>query len=264
MNLYEKQLAIYYTESKPTLTMRGSISRPYTMSFFDSVLTIDATQTLSAYDRENVDTYGGRTIGCEGNAEKPEEVSERWQYLRDNTKIVVMRGNITDIAAGVFSHFEKLHTIVLPNSLNSIGDSNFNFCPNLRFIHLPQSVEDVQGLTSKNSLLYIDVAEENTEFCSVNGYLMSKDQRELVAAPGGLEIVEIPDGCEIIGEEALFNTHRKVVIPASVNVIDSCNFCSGVLQEIVLGDYERQYPLVKDCFKDSEDDKKRFKSINIH
>ncbi|MCQ2345634.1 MAG: leucine-rich repeat domain-containing protein [Paludibacteraceae bacterium] len=257
----EKQLAIYYTESNPTLTMNDSVSgRFYTMSFFDGVLTIDATQTLSANDRENANAYGGRTIGTVDKLTN--ESYDDWQFIKANTEIVVMRGNITDIAAGVFSHFEKLHTIVLPNSLEEIGEDNFLWCPNLRYIHLSKYVKSVDGLTSKNNLLYIDVAEENTEFCSVNGYLMSKDQRELVAAPGGLEIVEIPDGCERIGEEALFNTHRKVIIPASVNEIDICNFYSGVLEEIVLGDYERQYPLVESCFKLQNTE--AFQSINIH
>lgn len=263
MNQHEKQLAIYYTESNPTLTMNGSVSgRFYTMSFFDGVLTIDATQTLSAYDRENANAYGGRTIGTVNKITN--ESYDDWQFIKANTEIVVMRGNITDIAPRAFSHFEKLHTIVLSNSLEEIGKDNFLGCPNLRYIHLSKYVKSVDGLTSKNSLLYIDVAEENTEFCSVNGYLMSKDQRELVAAPGGLEIVEIPDGCEIIGQEALINSYKKVIIPASVYQIDSTNFSLEMLEEIVLGDYERQYPLVKDCFKDSEDDKKRFKSINIH
>lgn len=192
--------------------------------------------------------------------------TERWQYLCENTKVIIIRGNITKIPYPFFCHFVNLYAIVFPESLLTIGYLNFSDCPNLKFVHLPKNVKDVSGLRDTNNMVYIDVAEDNANFCSINGYLMSKNKKILIAAPGGLDVVEIPDGCESIGQEALTNTHSKIVIPSSVKEINTWNFHSDNLKEIVLGNYAMQYPLIEKCFtrNDSLEDEFKNKLARIY
>lgn len=250
---------IYYTESKPELEF--SFSDCF-FSFFNGVLTIDASHAVTMDANGDPDNIDGVRLDSEVHDDG--EPSERWQYLRDNTQVIIMRGNITEILCPVFNHFVHLHTIVLPESLRSIGSQNYVDCPKLKFLYLPKNVKNVSGLRDINRLLYIDVAEDNKNFCSVNGYLMSKDKKTLVAAPGGLEVVTIPDGCEEIGQEALFNSHTKIVIPSSVKEVDSSNFHSHNLHEIVLGDYAGQISLIKRCFTRDKEDAEKLANITIH
>lgn len=256
--------SLYYTESKPELEFHFS---DCSFSFFNGVLTINASHAINLKTSE-APTNIVRGVWLYAELLEDETPSDRWQFLRDKTRVIIMRGNITEIPYPVFNHFVHLHTIVLPESLRSIGYLNFVDCPKLKYLFLPKNVEKVHGLTDINRLLYIDVAEENNNFCSVDGYLMSKDKKTLIAAPGGLEVVTIPDGCEEIGEEALCNSHTKITIPASVREINFSNFYSDNIKEIVLGDYARQISLIKKCF--TRDDslaheyEEKFARISVH
>lgn len=249
----DMKTAIYYTESRPELEFSHSDCK---FSYFNGVLTIDATRALSYEAKADYDNYPDVQLFSEREKDAP---TERWKYLCKNTKVIVMRGNITDIAYPFFCHFIQLHTIVFPEALQDIGFLNFVDCPNLKYLYLPKNVKGVNGLRDKNSLLYIDVSEANENFASVNGYLMSKDKKKLIAAPGALDVVKIPDGCEEICSEALTNSHTKIVIPASVAKIDSANFHSDNLKEILLGDCAKQKSLIQQCFDRKDSLKDEFK-----
>lgn len=189
---------------------------------------------------------------------------DEWKFLQKNTESVIIKGNITEMPYPVFQNFERLTNLCLPESLESIGDFDFCGCMKLHRITLPARTQ-IRG-PENNYFHSIEVEDGNPYYTSINGCLMSKDGKTLIVAPGGLDELIIPDGCEEIGQESIFMSYKKIVIPASVKSIHNWNF-PREYGTIVLGNYDKQYELVKKCFtrNDSlkEEYMKRFKNITI-
>ena len=129
----------------------------------------------------------------------------------------------------------SLKTVVL-TSASSIGDYAFNVCKNLTSIVLPDTLTSIglRAFLECNSLTEISVHESNAFYCSENGILFSKDQTNLVCYPIGKaeKTYTIPDGVTVIGSEAFAYCKNltDIVIPDSVTSIGSCAFfkCNGL------------------------------------
>lgn len=124
----------------------------------------------------------------------------------------------------------------IPDGVTEIANYAF-FSANLASITLPQSVSSV-GLTalSSPSLIQINVDNGNNMFCSIDGVLLSKDQKTLIAYPNGKgDSYRIPDGVTTIGDGAFYGWYgNSIIIPSSVTKIgyeafglDHCtiNYC---------------------------------------
>lgn len=189
---------------------------------------------------------------------------DEWKFLQKNTESVIIKGNITEMPYPVFQNFERLTNLCLPDSLKSIGDFDFCGCINLHEITLPASTQ-IRG--PENNYFYsIGVKDNHQYYTSIDGCLMSKDGKTLIVAPGGLDELIIPEGCEEIGQESIFMSYKKIVIPASVKSIHNWNF-PREYGTIELGNYSKQYDLVKKCFTRNDSLKEeymtRFKNITI-
>lgn len=122
------------------------------------------------------------------------------------------------ILHGSFEYCESLTEVTIPANLYFIGYGAFDGC---------------------TSLANINVAEDNDEYCSVDGVLFSKDKTELVKYPAGSDRKEytIPEGVEMIQEEAFAQNGylESVVIPEGVTDIYSYAFVNCVsLAEVTL------------------------------
>lgn len=192
------------------------------------------------------------------------EIADKWEFLQKNTEDVIIKGNIIDMPYSVFHNFEKLTNLRLPDSLESIGDFDFYGCTKLEGIKIPAKTE-IRG-PENNYFHSIEVDKDNPYYTSKNGCLMSKDGKKLVVAPGGLDELIIPEECEEIGKESICMTYNRIVIPSSVHSIDELNFY-GEYGTIVLGDYDKQYELIKKCFTRDDSLKEesliRFEKINM-
>lgn len=208
-------------------------------------------------------THLTKSVWLYPQTDTDDEFTDEWKFLQKNTEVVIIKGNITEMPYPVFQDFEKLTNLCLPDSLESMF-FDFEGCIKLRKITLPAKtkISCPQG----NYFHSIDVVDGNPYYTSVNGCLMSKDSKKLIVAPGGLDELIIPEGCEEIGQESIYESYNKIVIPASVKSIHNWNFYRkyGI---VVLGDYDKQYKLVENCFiqNDSlqEEEMLRFKTINI-
>ena len=112
----------------------------------------------------------------------------------------------------------KTGSVTIPNSVTSIGDDAFDYC---------------KGLTS------INVAEDNSNYASIDGVLYSKDKTTVITCPHGKTgSVTIPNGVTSI-DGRTFYEHTgltSITIPNSVTEISGSAFygCTG-LTSVTIG-----------------------------
>ncbi len=134
----------------------------------------------------------------------------------------------------------SLKSVILPDSVKSIGDYAFEDCTSLEAVEIPAGVTSLGkalfgGCTSLGS---ITVAEGNTKYKGGNNTIIESETNTLIT--GCVASDGIPDGIEIIGEGAFKNlpgiTKIKSV-PGSVKKIEKEAFygCSG-LTEMSIGE----------------------------
>jgi len=118
---------------------------------------------------------------------------------------------VTKIADDGFMNYTVMTSIVIPNSVTSIGDGAFSGC---------------------SSLTSISVAGDNTAFASQDGILYNKTKTSIAMVPQGISgSVIIPAGVTFIGPYVFSCPGlTSVTIPSSVEMIFMMAFtnCSGL------------------------------------
>ena len=133
--------------------------------------------------------------------------------------------SVTEIGDSAFCYCESLTSIDIPNSVTEIGDKAFSSCTSLTSVTIPDSVTEIgyDPFFDCTSLTNIDVAAGNSEYCSVDGVLYSKDKSKLVAYPMGKAetTYSIPNSVTEIGDMAFVNctSLTSITIPDSVTLI---------------------------------------------
>ena len=126
--------------------------------------------------------------------------------------------------------------MTIPNSVTSIGGCAFQGCNGLLSVTIPNSITSIGsgafaicvGLTS------INVANDNPNYCSIDGVLFNKAQTILIQYPAGKtnETYTIPNSVTSIGESAFCVcwSLTSVTIPNSVTSIGMMAFdgCSSL------------------------------------
>ena len=152
-------------------------------------------------------------------------------HMDENNAVNVPEG-VTNIVKGCFtcgtsSYFE---TITLPDSLKSIEYKAFNYCPHLREIHIPVSVNDIAegAINDCGSLEAITVDPANTNYVSRDGVLFTADMQTLLHYPcgSGADVYEVPDGITVISDFAFYGAEslEMISVPASVSSVGANSF----------------------------------------
>ena len=124
-------------------------------------------------------------------------------YLRS----IVIPDSVTSIGISAFDNCHALQSVVIPDSVTSIGISAFNNCHILQSVVIPDSVTSI-GISA---------------FCNCHA----------------LQSVVIPDGVTSIEEAAFYNCYalQSVVIPDGVTSIEKGAFYNcNALQSVVIPD----------------------------
>ena len=147
------------------------------------------------------------------------------------TNLVISDGT-TSIRPSAFCYCSGLTSVTIPNSVTSIGSYAFDDCSGLTNVTIPGGVTNIGygAFINCNGLMSISVADDNLNYKSINGLLLSKDGTTLIQ--GINKDVVIPDSVTDIGDQAFYDCSglTSVTIPDSVTSIGGRAFsrCSGL------------------------------------
>ena len=137
-----------------------------------------------------------------------------------------------------FSTCTSLTSIVIPNSVVSIGDGAFSGCLLLEYISIPKSVICLNGNSFSDWNGKLECLSPN--FIYADDVLFNKDKSEIVSFRNQkIESYIIPNSVTSIGDDAFFGCRSlsNIVIPDSVTSIgDGAFFGCSSLSNIVIPD----------------------------
>lgn len=146
---------------------------------------------------------------------------------------------VTDLSIGVFMQKEHVRTVTLSEGIRNVIFS-FMMCPALEHVLLPDSFDGnlaghaVQACGGFRGFL---VKPANPLYEDRDGYLIRKENGELVCGPRDRTECVIPEGVSAVGDSAFMYSGRleRVVIPEGVKTIgeQAFAFCPA-LQEVQL------------------------------
>ena len=133
---------------------------------------------------------------------------------------VTLPASLTSLGVWAFAECSQLQSVLLGASVSSVGEGAFSFCPQLQSIR---------------------VSASNADYCSVDDALFTRDQRTLVACPGGKRGAwHLPATVDSIGNQAFYGCHalQSVTLPARLTALgdNPFVFCDQLSEIFVSSD----------------------------
>lgn len=168
-----------------------------------------------------------------------------WDVLYIGHHLIKASSNISDaytvkpgtktIADCAF-YYCNLTSIIIPDSVVSIGNHAFHGCSGLDSITIPKSVTSVGDYAFQACfyLTAINVDADNAVYCSEDGILYNKEKTEIIRLPKKKPVISfiITDGVTSIADGAFSDCQNliRIIIPNSVESIgnDAFNGCGGL------------------------------------
>lgn len=135
---------------------------------------------------------------------------------------------------------ELLTDLVIPESVTMIEKNAFEQCSSLTSVAIPKSVTSIgdNAFYDCSSLISITVAEDNLQYCSVDGVLFNKNKTTLIQYPAGKTATSyvIPSNVASISNHAFKKCRSlaSVTIPNSVTTIgyDAFYYCRSLISVV--------------------------------
>lgn len=149
---------------------------------------------------------------------------------------VALGSRVTTIGNQAFFECTSLTSIDIPDGVSKIGDSAFAGCTSLTTATIGSGLISVGSYAFGDckNLISITVDEANPYLKSVDGILMSKDERALMVYPAGKTETSysIPNSVTLIGEGAFASCRSltSIDIPSSTTLIgqNAFNWCNSL------------------------------------
>lgn len=142
-------------------------------------------------------------VSCDGNVNSESEGTKNPDIPSESGKDVIVKNGVATVRDGI--------TTLDYITLKDIIDNS-----TIEVLEIPASATINQDFSNLLSFLpnlrEINVSSDNQTLKSVNGVLYSKEGKEIICYPVGKqdEVVDIPEGVEIIRKGAFFNARVKV------------------------------------------------------
>ena len=143
-------------------------------------------------------------------------------------KKVIAEGEFTRVDDGVFSDFQNLEELILPDSITYVGNFLLG-CTKVKTFHIPLSLNSIsihQPFDQAEYLESFTIDPNHEHYAVVDDVLYSKDMKTLICYPGGKKgkIFTIPDGVTEAFNAAIGkNSYLKhVIVPPTV--VKATNF----------------------------------------
>ena len=169
------------------------------------------------------------TISGTGDMEDYKSIDAPWKPYKEEIQTVVIGDSVTSIGNWTFYDCSALMQASIPDGVTSIGNCAF-YCSALTQANIPKSVTSIgdNAFSNCEALTAIHVDAANTAYCSENGVLFNKDKTTLMQYPIGKteNTYTIPNGVTSIGRMAFSNCSAltQVTIPGSVTSIGDYAF----------------------------------------
>lgn len=202
------QLDIYAVYADETRKLLGSVDYDYGVTVSDKNMF-----AYSENDDGTVTITGGNIvtpkleIPAELEGKKVSAIGMN-AFTGNNviTDLVIPEG-VTTLYWYSFNTCRNLETVTLPDSLEFIDGWAFERCSKLKTINVPANVTRINGgaFAQNSSMTSITCDPANKNYVSVDGVLFTKDMKELVAYPGGIQGgYTVPATVNHIGDAAFY------------------------------------------------------------
>lgn len=120
----------------------------------------------------------------------------------------------------------ELTKLELPEGLEVIEDSAFEWCPTIEEVNIPSTVKSIgrEVFHLCGNLKKLKVAEDNPYYCAVNNVLFDKEQKTLLCYPEGLKLVayDMPNTVETIAKSAFYGNDslQRMTLSSALKTVE--------------------------------------------
>ena len=155
----------------------------------------------------------------------------------ENSKVtsVILPDSVVSIGPHAFSNCSNLSAITIPDTVTSIGTQCFYLCEGLKSVSLPAGLTDIDfGIFGWcTNLKSIDIDPENPVYVMKDGMMIDQKNQKLVYLLNPVKgKCEVPDGIREIETRAFEanNNLKEIVFPDSVEIIqpEAIEYCKNL------------------------------------
>ena len=191
--------------------------------------------------------YKNGTLQIQGEGVMGTITEIPWEHLKDQIQVLNVDDGVKSISSNMFSGHIALRSVILPGSIEEIGDYAFYQCSALQSITIPESVAKIgsYALAECTSLLQAEMSANATDLGShifykclkLQDVVISKTSPYILASCRKLRKVDILNDISTIEKYAFDSCGlASFTVPKSVTTIEEYAFQYSNLQEVILQD----------------------------